>query len=155
MSACCLLMELRQVSSDVQGKLKTTAKRIRREVYTCVECLIHTSCPWFVPPASRLSNSLARPGPCQLRWGLGLVDCYLLHLPSSRPPQTPLGLFSGHVHSRAQGPRLHRHHAVARQWRKLLIVARYAVQLEQDILLDSTGSKRAELVARHDNGDQL
>ena len=169
----------------VQGEMKTAAERLSKEVYAFVGCQICTYCPWLAPRSFHLPDSLALPGPCQLRWAsawwtatpstyllagplrlavrrhLGLpvfapdIRCQYAPLRTGRTCGTPLGPFSGHVRACAQGPRLHRHHALVRQWRCLLMAAGYTVQLEQDVLLETTASKQADLVARHENGDQL
>ena len=81
--------------------------------------------------------------------------CSYALLRTGRTCGTPLGLFSSHVNSCAQGPRLHCHHAIVAVWQNLLRFAGFHVEVEQELLLHDNASHRADLIARNDLREHL
>ena len=167
------------------GDLRSASRRIRIAVYRLIGQRIRADCPWLVPPSSDIHAPIPNLDASQLRWAMSwwsaTSDNYLPAAPLRLALQrhvglqcfhsnqtcgyaplttgqrccTPLGHFSAHINSCAQGPRLHRHHALVQKWRELLNAAGYFTQLEQEVLLPDSTTRRADLLARHNDGSTL
>ena len=164
-----------------KGELKAAGRRLRNAVYSYIGIQLRTDSPWLLPPAWEVPDDLSKPQATQLRWALSWwtatpatylpqeplklafrrhigaavfepdQNCYYAPLRTGCLCNTPLGIFN----SCAQGPRLHRHHAVVRVWQNLLQSAGYHVQIEQELLLHDNTTHRADLIARNDLGEHI
>ena len=59
------------------------------------------------------------------------------------------------MHTCSQGPRQHRHNAIANVWRGILKEAQYHTQLEQNVLLPDGTLRKADITALHASGHHL
>ena len=141
--------------------------------------------PGFKPTVTHLPPEIPKPVFMQMRWatawwtarapcllpaaplilallrhlGLPVLEadqlCHYAPLTTGRVCSARLGEHSSHVHTCAQGPREHRHNALAQVWRGILREAQYHTQVEQNVLLSDGTFRKADITALHVTGHHL
>ena len=161
------------------------ARKLRESLYAALGEALRKDCPWLQPTVTHLPPEIPKPVFMQMRWAtawwtarapcllpaaplvlalrrhLGLpvlaADqlCGYAPLTTGRVCSARLGEFSSHVHTCAQGPRQHRHNALAHVWRGILREAQYHTQVEQNVLLSDVTCRKADITALHASGHHL
>ena len=134
------------------------ARKLRESLYAALGESLRKDCPWLQPTVTHLPPEIPQPVFMQMRWAtawwtarapcllpaaplvlalrrhLGLpvlvADqlCGYAPLTTGRVCSARLGEFSSHVRTCAQGPRQHRHNALAHVWRGILRETQYHTQ---------------------------
>ena len=161
------------------------ARTLREAMYAALGESMRQDCPWLQPTVTHLPPDISKPVFMQMRWatawwtastpcllpagplllalrrhlGLPVLKpdqlCHYAPLTTGRVCSARLGEHSAHVHTCAQGPRQHRHNALAQGWRGILREAQYHTQVEQNVLLSDGTFRRADITALHATGHHL